>query len=69
MLESDHLALLPEDSVRLECATGLLTKYPLKSEHLVRSIGLIKRRDHQLSHACVKLLSFLKRDPVDPDVS
>jgi len=60
LLKSDHLALLPSDSIEFELNAGLLKAHAVHSDFLSRPIGLITRRDHVLTRASQEFLPILR---------
>ncbi|MDB5531941.1 MAG: transcriptional regulator, LysR family [Hyphomicrobiales bacterium] len=60
LLKSDHLALLPSDSIEFELNAGLLKAHVVNSDFLSRPIGLITRRDHVLTRASKEFLPILR---------
>ena len=55
------LALLPEPTVRREVQAGTLAASPLIGCRLLRPLGIIKRRHHQLSQTAKRFLELLHK--------
>ncbi len=56
------VSVLPEASVRREIALGSLAKVPLNGQPLTRPLGIVHRRDRQLSELAQQFVSLLKAD-------
>jgi DNA-binding transcriptional LysR family regulator len=60
LCQGDYLALLPQDSIILECRYGELVTYPVDSPFLSRSVGLITRRNHAVPRSCQSFVTELR---------
>ncbi len=58
--------MLPEASVRRESALGSLAKVPINDRAPVRPLGIVHRRDRQLSELAKQFISLLKADGETP---
>lgn len=56
------VSILPEPSVRREIALGSLANVPLKGNPLERPLGIVHRRDKQLSELAREFIGLLKSD-------
>jgi DNA-binding transcriptional LysR family regulator len=56
------VSVLPEASIRREIALGSLAKVSLNGSGLVRPLGIVHRRDRQLSELARQFISLLKAD-------
>ncbi|MGE3239766.1 MAG: LysR substrate-binding domain-containing protein, partial [Pirellulales bacterium] len=54
------VSLLPEPTVERELATGALAKAPLAGRPLVRPLGIIHRRDRELSDTARRFVQLLQ---------
>jgi len=54
------ISLLPEPTVAREVETGVLATVPLKSEKLVRPLGMIRRRGKELGRTAMKFIELLQ---------
>jgi DNA-binding transcriptional LysR family regulator len=61
-------SLLPEPTVRREAQAGILAAVPLADCSLVRPLGIIFRRHHELSRAARSFISLLRRGEEDSRV-
>lgn len=56
------VSVLPEASIRREIALGSLAKVAIAGQPLVRPLGIVHRRDRQLSELARQFISLLKAD-------
>jgi DNA-binding transcriptional LysR family regulator len=59
--EGAGLALLPEPTVRREAEAGTLAALPLVGCRMVRPLGIIKHRHHQLSRTALRFIELLRK--------
>ena len=63
------ISLLPEPTVQQELAAGTLVAVPLSGQQLSRPLGIVYRRDHELSATARRLLEYLQQHADDPLVA
>jgi DNA-binding transcriptional LysR family regulator len=63
------VSLLPEPTVEREVASGTLAKVPLEGTPLVRPLGIIHRRDRELSDAARRFVQLLETRAKDPNLA
>jgi DNA-binding transcriptional LysR family regulator len=56
------VSILPEPSVRREIALGTLAKVSIAGDAIVRPLGIVHRRDRQLSELAQQFIGLLKAD-------
>jgi DNA-binding transcriptional LysR family regulator len=59
--ESSGVALLPEPTLRREVKAGTLVALPLSGAHLVRPLGIIRRRHHRLGATALRFMDVLRQ--------
>jgi len=59
------VSLLPEPTIDREIASGTLVKVPLAGAPLVRPLGIIHRRDRELSETARRFVALLQSRAVD----
>jgi len=60
-------ALLPEPTIRQEVRAGTLLGLPLDGARMVRPLGIIHRRQHQLSSAALAFIDLLRSNGSSPE--
>lgn len=59
------VALLPEPTFRREVAAGTLVARPLDGAHLLRPVGVIYRKRHELSSFALRFMELLRESSPD----
>ncbi len=60
---NEGISLLPEPTVAKEIASGTLVKVPLEGDKPARPLGIVHRRDRQLSELARNFIELLRSDP------